>query len=227
VWNLIDKAVSSGYRLRQPVSKYKEISTKQDSLYARMVKELRNKKGFHFDREHFDDWIQKLNAVEILDPVGDRRGTAVHVLGSTPHPDEAFLVHTMRHLTDAVDGVLRGNRLLICDCDRKWSSAVESFLAAAGVRVIRSPLRAPNCNAHAERFVRSVKEECLNRVIPLGEGHLRRTLAEFVSHDPRGRNHQSLGNELIDRFQRLRFVGPVRLRTRTGGLLSYYYRAAA
>ena len=123
----------------------------------------------------------------------------VHVLGSTPHPDEAFVVQTMRHLTDDVDGVLRGNRLLICDRDRKWSAAVERFLATAGVRVIRTPFLAPNCNAYAERFVRSIREECLNRVIPLGERHLRRTLAEFVAHYHGERNHQGLDNELIDR----------------------------
>jgi putative transposase len=93
----------------------------------------------------------------------------VQVLGSTPNPDEAFVVQTMRHLTDDVDGMLRGDRLLICDRDRKWSAAVERFLATAGVRVIRTPLRAPNCNAYADRFVRSIREECLNRVIPLGE----------------------------------------------------------
>jgi len=87
----------------------------------------------------------------------------VHVLGSTPYPDEAFVVQTMRHLTNEVDEVFGGNRLLICDRDRKWSTAVEGFLASAGVKVIRTPFLAPNCNAHAERFVRSIKEECLNR----------------------------------------------------------------
>ena len=87
----------------------------------------------------------------------------VHVLGSPPHPDEAFVVQTMRHLTNEVDEVFGGNRLLICDRDRKWSAA-EGFLASAGVKVIRTFL-APNCNAHAERFVRSSKEECLNRVV--------------------------------------------------------------
>ena len=85
----------------------------------------------------------------------------VHVLGSTTHPDEAFLIQTMRHLTDGIDGVLRGNRVLICDRDRKWSAAVERFLATTGVRLIRTPHLAPNCNAHAERFVRSIREECL------------------------------------------------------------------
>jgi putative transposase len=74
--------------------------------------------------------------------------------------------------------VLGGGRVLLCDRDGKWSRGVAQFLETAGVRVIRTPYRAPNCNAHAERFVRAIKEECLNRVIPLGERHLRRTLAD-------------------------------------------------
>jgi transposase InsO family protein len=151
----------------------------------------------------------------------------IHVLGSTPRPDEAFVVQTMRHLTDEVDGVLRGNRVLICDRDRKWSAAVERFLATAGVRVIRTPFLAPNCNAYAERFVRSIREECLDRVIPLGERHFRRTLGEFLAHYHGERNHQGLGNELIDRPPGQGASGPVRRRQRVGGLLSYYYRAAA
>jgi putative transposase len=132
------------------------------------------------------------------------------VLSSTSHPDEAFVVQTMRALTDEVDGVLGSRCILICDRDRKWSAGVEHFLATAGVRVIRTPFWAPNCNAYAERFVRSIKEECLNHVIPLGERHLRR----------------SLGNELIGRPPRQPASVPVRRPQRLGGLLSYYYRAA-
>jgi transposase InsO family protein len=86
-----------------------------------------------------------------------------------------------------------GGRSCCLSSDRKWSAAVECFLAAAGVRVIRTPFQAPNCNAHAERFVRSIREECFNHVIPLGERHLRRTLADFVSHYHGERNHQGLG----------------------------------
>jgi len=97
----------------------------------------------------------------------------VHILGSTPHPDEAFVVQTLRDLTE-VDGVLHPNRLLICDRDRNWRAAIR-FLEVAGVRVIRTP-NAPNCNAHAERFVRSLKDECLDGIVPIDEGHLRRTL---------------------------------------------------
>ena len=123
--------------------------------------------------------------------------------------------------------VARSTIAKICDRDRKWSAAVEGFLASAGVKVIRTPFLAPNCNAHAERFVRSIKEECLNRVIPLGERHLRRTLAEFMAHYHGERNHQGLGNDLIERPPRPHAGGPVHRRQRLGGLLSYYYRAAA
>ena len=151
----------------------------------------------------------------------------VHVLGSTPHPDEAFVIQTIRRVTDDVDGLLRRGRGLICDRDRKWSPALDRFLATAGVRVIRTPFMAPNCNAHAERFVRSIKEECLNRMILVGEHHLRETLAEFLAHYHRERNHQGRGNALIDPASPQRADGPVRRRQRVGGLLSYYYRAAA
>jgi putative transposase len=106
----------------------------------------------------------------------------VHIVGSTPNPDEAFMLQIARQLTDAMDGVLEEQRFLICDRDRKWSSAVRHLLETSGVRVIRTPFCAPNCNAHAERFVRSVKEECLDRLILLGEWHLRRALSEFLVH---------------------------------------------
>jgi putative transposase len=150
----------------------------------------------------------------------------VCIVGSTPHPDDAFMLQIVRQLTDAGDGVLDGRRFLICDRDRKWSTAVRDLLKTSGVRVIRTPFRAPNCNAHAERFVRSVKEECLDRLIPVGERHLRRALAEFLVHYHRERNHQGLGNELIDGGGGQHHDGRVRRRQRIGGLLNYYYRAA-
>ena len=67
----------------------------------------------------------------------------------------------------------------------------------AGIRVVLTPVRAPNANAYAERFVRSIKEECLDRIIPLGERHFRRAITEFVEHYHRERNHQGLHNRLI------------------------------
>ena len=89
----------------------------------------------------------------------------VHVLGSTPHPDHAFVVQAFRGLAGDRD-VLRARRFLICDRDPKWSSAMEELLRAVGVRMVRTPASAPNCNAHAERFIRSIKTECLDCVVP-------------------------------------------------------------
>ena len=118
----------------------------------------------------------------------------VQALGSTPHPDEAFMRQVARTLTQT-DQVYR---VLICDRDAKWGEPVRARLQEGGLRVIQTPYRAPNCNAHAERFVRSIKEECLDRLILFGECHFRRAVAEFVAHYQCERNHQGLGNELIE-----------------------------
>jgi len=151
----------------------------------------------------------------------------VRVLGSTPFPNEAFVIQCFRGVMSEPDTLLRKGRIFVCDHDPKWSTAVEQWLATAGVRVIRTPPCAPNCNAHAERFVRSVKEECLNRLVLLGEWHFRRTLRDFVTHYHGERNHQGLANELIDGPATQRSTGAVRRRPRVGGILSYYYRSAA
>ena len=104
---------------------------------------------------------------------------------------------------------------------------MEELLRAVGVRVVRTPASAPNCNAHAERFVRSIKKECLERVVPMGEWHLRHLVREFVDHYHGERNHQGIRNELIERPPLQRRSGPLRRRQRVGGVLSYYYRSAA
>jgi transposase InsO family protein len=111
----------------------------------------------------------------------------VQILGSTSHPDEEFMGQVARTLTMGDADVYR---VLICDRDAKWSEAVRARLQEAGLRVVRTPYRAPNANAYAERFVRSIKEECLNRLIPLGERHFRRAVVEFAAHYHRERNHQ-------------------------------------
>jgi transposase InsO family protein len=126
----------------------------------------------------------------------------------------------------ATDGLLRDHRVLICDRDRKWSRDVCRELADAGVHVALTPFQAPNPNAHAERFVRSIKYECLDRMVPLGERHFRRALREFIDHYHRERNHQGLENRLIEASALYRHAGRIRRRPRLGGLLNYYERAA-
>ena len=104
------------------------------------------------------------------------------------------------------DDVLSVGRVLICDRDPKWSRARAALLTTVGVRVVRRPAAAPNRDAHAQRFVRSIKTKCLERVIPLGERHLGHIVREFVAHYYGERNHQDIASELIERlpFQRTR-----------------------
>src|SRR5437870_4494164 len=90
----------------------------------------------------------------------DLASRRVHIVGSTPHPDEVFMGQVARTLTAADEGLLVGHRVLICDRDAKWSARVRDRLGEAGLRVVQTPFQAPNANAHAERFVRSIKEEC-------------------------------------------------------------------
>ena len=153
----------------------------------------------------------------------DLASRRVQILGSTPRPDETFMCQIVRNLTLG-DG--DQCRVLICDRDAKWSRAVRARLQDAGIRVVQTPYRAPNGNAYAERFVRSIKEECLNRLVPFGERHHRRAVTECVPDYHRERNHQGLDNELIEREPAEGRVGRVRRHQRLGGLLNYYARAA-
>jgi putative transposase len=146
----------------------------------------------------------------------------VPILGSTPHPDEAVMRPVGRTLTMADADTCH---VLIWDRDAKWGGPVRDVLQEAGIRIVQTRYQAPNANAHAERFVRSIKEECLDRIIPLGERHFRRAVRECVAHYHHERNHQGLGNALIDGAPP-RTVGAIRRRRRLGGLLNYYERAA-
>jgi Integrase core domain/HTH-like domain len=140
----------------------------------------------------------------------DVQSRRVQVVGCTPYPDEPFVIQCLRQITRET-GLLREGRILLCagfEVER-WGGAV----AGLGGRPRGSDTpRAPNCNAYAERFVRSVKEECLNRVVPLGERHLRTTLHEFAAHYHHERNHQGLANELIEPPAVQRPTGAVRRR---------------
>jgi transposase InsO family protein len=156
----------------------------------------------------------------------DLASRRVHALGSTPHPSELFMCQVARMVTAADDGVLVGHRVLICDRDQKWSRAVRRRFGDSGIRVVLTPERATNANAYAERFVRSIKEEYLDRIIPIGERHFRRVITEFVAHYHHERNHQGLDNRLIAGTPTTHSTGRVHRHQRLGGLLNYYERAA-
>jgi len=98
----------------------------------------------------------------------------------------------------------------------------------AGVRTVRLPPRSPNLNAYAERFVRTIKESCLNRMILVGERSLRRAIDEFVEHYHHERNHQGMSNQLLfPAPATMRGCAPIACRARLGGLLKYYHQPAA
>jgi transposase InsO family protein len=126
------------------------------------------------------------------------------------------------------EGFLLGKRYLILDRDAKYSDAFRSVLAREGLQVIRLPPRSPNLNAFAERFVRSIKEECLNRMIFFGQTSLRHAIRQFMAHYHEERNHQGLENRLLRPLCAVREPhAPVKRRQRLGGMLSYYHREAA
>jgi putative transposase len=156
----------------------------------------------------------------------DLASRRVQILGSTPHPEALFMEQVVRTLAMAEDAMAPVPHVLICDRDRKWSGDVRRRLHEARIRVVLTPERAPNANAYAERFVRSIKEECLDRLIPLGEQHFRTAIAEYVAHYHGERNHQGLENRLISGQPAIAMTSRVRRRPRLGGLLNFYQRAA-
>ena len=133
-----------------------------------------------------------------------------------------------RNMTDEFDGFLRNARQLIHDRDPLYTRAFGEILKSSGIEPIRLPPRSPNLNANAERFVRSIKEECLSRVVLLGERHLRAIVHQYLEHYHRERNHQGLGNRLLERSPPpANPDAKIQRHQRIGGLLNYYHREAA
>lgn len=152
----------------------------------------------------------------------------VHIAGITIHPNHPWMMQTARNLTDPFDGFLRVKRMLILDRDTKYAMAFRRLLEEDGIEIIRLPPRSPNLNAFAERFVRSIKEECLGRMIFLGEASLRHAVREYMAHYHVERNHQGLGNQLLKPLSAAALSrGAIKQRKRLGGMLNYYYREAA
>ena len=103
-----------------------------------------------------------------------------------------------RNVTDVFSGFLRGKKYFIIDRDPRFTKTFRKIIRESGVDVIRLPRRSPNLNAYAERFVRSIKEECLGRMIFFSEEQLRVAVREYVEHYHFERNHQGLENQLIE-----------------------------
>ena len=153
----------------------------------------------------------------------------INVAGVTPHPNEAWMVQVARNVTMEEWGCLAPGQYLIHDRDTKFCAAFQRLIDDAGIERVVLPPRSPNLNAYAERWVRSVKEEVLSRIILFGEDSLRHVLNEYVEHYHAERNHQGKGNVLL--FPRPSPAGEnegtIQCRERLGGLLKYYEREAA
>ena len=149
----------------------------------------------------------------------------VTIAGITRHPTEEWMIQMARNAVDETSGCLRHVRYVLHDRDTKFCASFDELLRSDGVHCLRLPARSPNLNAFAERWIRSVKEECLSKLILFGEASLRQALGEFTAHYHEERNHQGKGNLLL-------LPPPLvpgkshRGRERLGGLLRFYGRVA-
>ena len=171
-----------------------------------------------------------LFTVEVVNPFGLVRYHVLFVIdiatrcvcigGITSDPNGEWMKQVARNLTDMWDGFLLGKRYLIHDRDPLFTEAVRGLLRDSGVKPLRLPANSPNLNAYAERFVLSIRRECLDRFVPLSERHLRTAVTEYVVHYHTERNHQGLGNELLTPLPAsANDAGPIVSRERLGGIL--------
>ncbi len=152
----------------------------------------------------------------------------VHFAGSTTSPGESWMKQTARELTGCDDGFLNDKRYLLMDRDTKFCHSFRDFLQREEIDPVQLPPRSPNLNAHLERFMKSIKSECLDKMIFFGEMSLRRATTAYLEHYHQERNHQGLENKIIDPGDEVgRSAGEIKRRGRLGGLLNYYYRDAA
>jgi len=166
----------------------------------------------------------KMITVLFFIDIGTRR---VHLAGCIAHPTAAWVTQQARQLAWTLQEAGAAPRFLIHDRDAKFPPAFDTVFASEGVAVVRTPYRAPNANAYAERWVRSVRAECLDHLLIAGEAHLRRVLTEYVAFYNHARPHQGLEQRCPVALPPPVRDGPVRRRERLGGLLHDYYREAA
>jgi len=155
------------------------------------------------------------------------RTRRVDIAGIIHQPYGQWMVQVARNLTDAEDGFLKDKRYLILDRDPLYTAEFRKLLRASGVEPLRLPTRSPNLNAYAERFVLSIKSECLNRLVLVSVGQLRTAVRQYVAHYHAERNHQGLGGRLIEPPSNDNTSGAIDCHERLGGLLRFYYRSAA
>ncbi len=200
-----------------------------------------------FLKRHWDSlYACDFFSVDVLGPFGtvrymvffviEMQTRAVDIAGIRVAPDGQWMKQIARNLTDPFDGFFRRAKYLIHDRDTLFTDAFVAILRERGVACVKTPAMSPNCNPHAERFVRTIKHECLNHFVFFGERHLRFVIKEFVAHYMDERFHQGIGGKLVrgglacpdpgrrnDAFAARK---KVLCRSRLGGLLNFYHHRA-
>jgi putative transposase len=202
----------------------------------------RNRTWKHFLRSHWQTlYACDFFSVEVLGVFGmvrymvffviEVKSRAVEIAGIRIAPNGAWMTQLARNLLDPVDGFLRNATHLIHDRDPVFTKSWAKLLETDGVQCVPIPAQSPNCNPHAERFVKTIRTECLDHFVIFGERHLRYLLKQFTDHYLGERYHQAVVSQLIrprslpsnDNSSR----STIGCRSRLGGLLNFYYREAA
>ena len=155
--------------------------------------------------------------------LGTRR---VHFAGCTAHPTGAWVTQQARQFVWTVDEHKPPLCFLIHDRDSKFTDSFDAVFTSERIKVIRTPVRAPNANAYAERWVRSVREECLDKLLILNEAHLRRVLQAYIDYHNNSRPHQGIGQQTPVPQPAQKPTGVVRCHS-VLGIINNYYRDAA
>ncbi len=168
-------------------------------------------------------WLKTIYVLFFIE-IATRR---VHLAGCTREPTAGWVIQQARQLTWTIQDERLPLRFLMHDRDAKFPAAFDTVFAAEAIEIIRTPFRAPKANAFAERWIRSVREECLDHLLIVHERHLQRVLREYITYYNLRRPHQGIDQRCPVSLERAIDGGQIERRDILGGIIHDYYRNAA